>query len=193
MLGFLFGTLCLVGLVAAVRGGCGHRHHGRCGRGWHGRRGCGGWHDGGWHRGRGGWRGGEGPGWGERGGPFRGAGHLPLRFVFERLRTTPGQERVFYEAASELESRLEALRGEAARSRHDLAEALRAGALDTERLNAARERQARELREAQDAVQAALAKVHAALEPAQREQLAALIAQGPSAGPRPDDEPTSWV
>ena len=68
MFGFLIGFLCLALLIGVLRGsrrGCGGGRRGR-GHGWHG--------GGGWRAGRG------GPG------PF-------LGFVFDRLQTTPAQER----------------------------------------------------------------------------------------------------
>src|ERR1700678_438436 len=92
MLGFIVGTVCLIGLVKTLRwgryhrggGGCGYGHHGGGWgrRGWDGR-GYQGDHDGGW-----------GGGWG---GPS-----VLLRALFQRLETTPGQEKVIVAAYEEM-------------------------------------------------------------------------------------------
>jgi Spy/CpxP family protein refolding chaperone len=90
MLGFIFGTVCLVALVKVLRhGGHGWRyaHGGGCGgHGWHGHHG---------HGGCGGGRGfGGGPPWARWGGGGGFGEGFMLRGLFQRLETTPGQEKV---------------------------------------------------------------------------------------------------
>jgi len=112
MIGFLIGTACLIGLVKVLRHG---RHgHGGCGPGYGfgGPRfmrggGCGHGHHhhggGGWGRGR--WGGGDdGP---------RGFGRgFFLRGLFERLQTTPGQEKVILSAVDQVQRTMREARGE---------------------------------------------------------------------------------
>lgn len=96
MLGFLFGSACLAGLVAALyRGGphggrCAHRHGGR---------------------------------------PWDGASWV-LRRVFERLDTSPGQEKVMRQAVDDVRDEARALRDEATRTRADVARAVGAEVYD---------------------------------------------------------------
>ncbi len=97
MFGFLIGTACLIGLIKVARHGggygCGSRY-GSCSSGYE--RGCGG---GGGYQDEGG-----GP-WGRHGGQGRHGGFGPrifLRAAFERLDTTPGQEKVILQAVDEL-------------------------------------------------------------------------------------------
>ena len=85
MSGFIIGLVCLWGLSRVLRG-----RHG-CGPGWRGR----GWHGRGW-RGRG-WSGGG-----------RAGRYWMLRRVFEKLDTTPGQEREIREAVDEVATVAEA-------------------------------------------------------------------------------------
>src|SRR5689334_19084192 len=105
MFGIIFGTACLIGLFKVARAGrCGgygyagyggHEFGGGCGGGW-GRRMHGGWH--GHHHHRGG-------GWGRMG--SRG----PLRYVFARLQTTPGQEKVISEEVEHVMQELQKVKG----------------------------------------------------------------------------------
>ena len=98
MLGFIFGTVCLVALFKVIR-------HGRYGGGWRYAHGC---HGGGFHGHD------EGPGWGRwRGG--RGGGWGPgfmLRGLFTRLETTPGQEKVIRDAFDKVRETVREARGE---------------------------------------------------------------------------------
>jgi Spy/CpxP family protein refolding chaperone len=93
MLGFIFGTVCLVALIKVLRhgrgwhggwryahGGCGHHGYGG-GHGWHG-------HD----------HGHGGPPWARWGGGGGRGGFFGERFLFSRLETTPGQEKVIRDA-----------------------------------------------------------------------------------------------
>src|SRR4051795_13388010 len=97
MLGFIFGTVCLIGLVKVIK---------------HGRR----WGGGGWSGGR----------YGD--GPRR----WMLRRLFQRLDTTPGQEKVISEAFDELQEKFRGVREEMLKGRGVYAKPPRAEAFDTE-------------------------------------------------------------
>jgi len=169
MFGFFIGFLCLALLIAVVRGGR------RCGRGWHGghRRG----------RHRGGWRGGD---WKERG-----RAHF-LGAVFDRLDTTPSQEKEIRGAVEELFERSTDLRREGERSRNDVAALLRTESLDETILGELFARHDERLRDLQKAFADALGRVHQALDPEQRRRLAALIESGPG-GPGWGGPYRGWV
>src|SRR5690349_15673032 len=149
MLGFLIGFASLAGLIAVLRAG----RRGACGRGWHGHHGWG--HHGGWgnhnHHGRGEWRGGGGHGW--------------LRFAFERLDTTPGQEKEIRAAVDELFGKVNALKGEGQATRNDVANALRNDAIDENMLAELFSRHDDKLREAHKAFADAFGRIHGALDP----------------------------
>ncbi len=146
MFGFLIGFACLVGLIAVLK-----RGH-RCGRGWHG-----GWHGGG----RGGWRRGR----------RRGPGAF-LGFVFDRLDTTPSQEKEIRAAVEELFDKGAEMKREARTSRKDVARLLRTESLDETILGEAFARHDERLRELQKAFADALGRVHQALDAEQRARLA---------------------
>src|SRR5512146_2999719 len=58
-------------------------------------------------------------------------GPLPLRFLFRRLRTRPEQERVITAEADALAGEVRALRADLRSSREELADLLKAPAIDT--------------------------------------------------------------
>lgn len=154
MFGFFLGIACLIGLIAVLKGGR------RCGRGWHG---------GGWHRHRGGrWR---------RGGKTR-----YLGFLFDRLETTPGQEKEIRAAVEELMDKGAELRREARASRSDVAKLLRTETLDETILGELFARHDERLRELQKAFADALGRVHQALDPEQRARLADWLASQDDGG-----------
>lgn len=166
MLGFLIGTACLIGLVKVVRYG---RHGGACGgRGWHGHHG--------WHGGHGGWHGHHRGGWGGWG--ARGGGGFWLRGLFERLDTTPGQEKVIKQAVDEVMAATSAARGELEATRRDVAAALRGGIVDETQMGELFARHDEKLREVRKAFVGALAKVNDALDEDQRKKLADLLERG---------------
>lgn len=167
MLGFVIGTLCLIGLVKTLRWGR-HRGYGR-----HGYGGCGG----GWGRGyHGGWGGrrdhGYDGGWG--GGPS-----AMLYGLFRRLDTTPGQEKVIMAAIDEVRAAAREARGEARATRQDVAGAMRAPTFDEVLFGEMFARHDGEVTNLRKALVGALAKVHDALDDKQRAQLADLIESGP--------------
>jgi hypothetical protein len=170
MLGFLIGTVCLIGLVKVIRmGRGGHCGGGGCGRGWHGR--------GGWGRGWGRHHGGGWGGWGGDAG-FRGGSGFFLRGIFERLDTTPGQEKVIKEAVEEIFGATRTLRGELEQTRRDIASAVRSGTVDEVAMGELFARHDDKLRELRKAVIGSLSKVNEALDEDQRKRLADLLERG---------------
>ncbi|MGK4006361.1 periplasmic heavy metal sensor [Sorangium sp. So ce1036] len=155
MLGFVFGTACLIGLFMALKRG---RH--ACGAPW----------DAG------------PPFFGRRG--FGGRGfrrRFFLSFLFDRLDTTPAQEKVIVAAFDELRAAADAQRGEIRGTRADVAAAMRSPSFDETRLGELFARHDTAIEALRRAAVGALGKVHAVLEDRQREQLADLIEIGPAA------------
>lgn len=154
-------------------------HHGPGGWGWRHARCHGPWpghSDGGW----GGY--GSEPEPGVRGWHDWRGERFVLGRVLARLRVTPGQERVITEAWAELRGELEQLRGEARRTRADIAAALRKPAFDEVLLGELYARHDRALEAARKGLVGFLAKTHDALEEEQRQMLADLIERGFWAG-----------
>lgn len=159
MIGFLIGTVCLIGLVKTLRHG----------RGWHG----GGCHGGGCHGGgHGRWRWGGGGGGGFR---RRGA----ARFLFELLDATPGQEKVILAAMDDVRAAGDESRKRWRAARTEAAQAIRGDLLDEAALREASAKLDAAGQTLRDAMTAALTKVHEALEPDQRRRLAELLDDGP--------------
>jgi hypothetical protein len=190
MFGFLIGTVCLIGLIKVIRhgrGGCGGgygygppwargRRGGGCGYLRHG-----GYDDGpdpeggrwGRHeRGPGFWGGGGG-GWGS------GRGFL-LRALFERLDTTPGQEKVILAAVDEMREAGRTIRSEMRASRADFAKAARSEHFDEVLLGEMFAKHDSAIEALRKSAVGAMAKVHEALDEKQRARLADLIENGPS-------------
>ena len=165
MCGFLIGTACLIGLIVTLRrgrGGCGS--YGRGGFGWRGGRGFGPWGEG-----RGDFtnqRGWSGKRW------F-------LRGLFERLDTTPGQEKVIVAAIEEMREAGEALRGELRQTRSDVAKAARSASFDETVIGETFARHDQALETMRKAAVGAMAKIHAVLDDKQREVLADVIESSP--------------
>jgi Heavy-metal resistance len=193
MLGFLVGTVCLIGLVKVVRRGrrWGYGHHHHFGGGpW----GCGGhraWRHGGggWHGGPGGWEGRDAwndedddfDRWEGRGGG-RGPGFFGLRAVFARLDTTPGQEKAIKAAFEELRAKARGVKDDARGMRGDLATALRGESLDAETLGTVASRASGAVDALRDAAIGAVLKVHEVLDERQRAIAADLLESGPRFG-----------
>lgn len=155
MLGFLVGTACLIGLVLVLRG------RRRFGFGPWASRGC--------HRGRHdyGGRGGD-AGW--RGGP-RGA----LRWMFERLETTPGQEKVVLAAVDDLRAHGQGAKEKLRSATSEVATTLGADVFDEAAARAGFEKMENVVIETREAVLGALGRVHEALDSRQRKELAAML------------------
>jgi hypothetical protein len=181
MLGFLIGTVCLIGLFKVVRHG---RHYGH-----------------GYGHGGGPWRSyaggcghhGHGPyGWGGRGGwddeedfaPWerRGGGSFGLRAIFGRLDTTPGQEKAIKAAFDELRAKARAVKDDARGMRGDLATALRGESLDAETLGTVASRASGAVDALRDAAIGAVLKVHDVLDERQRGIAADFLESGPRFG-----------
>lgn len=189
MFGFVIGALSLIGLVKALRAGrgCGYGRMGACGgRGWHGGHGWGhhhgGWgHGGGWghHGGGGGW-GHHGGGWGrhESGGQQSGRNAFGLRWVFERLDTTPGQEKVIRQAFDEVREAMSSGQGELEATRREIAAAIRSGQIDETQMGELYARHDEKLRAVRTTFFGALAKVTEALDEDQRKTLADMLDRG---------------
>ncbi|GAB4207390.1 MAG: hypothetical protein OHK0013_25000 [Sandaracinaceae bacterium] len=189
MFGFVIGALSLFGLVKVLRAGhgCGsyHRMGSACGWGGPGGHHHGGWgrwghHHGGWGRWghhHGGWD--HHGGWsGEARGGFRGRGGFGLRWVFEHLDTTPGQEKVIRQAFDEVRGSLDAAQDELDATRRDIAAAIRAGHVDETRMGELYARHDEKLRAVRTTFFAALARVTEALDEDQRKRLADLLDRG---------------
>jgi uncharacterized membrane protein len=139
MLGFLFGTACLLGLVWMFKRG---RHGGRCGR----------------RSERRSWM---------------------LRWVYERLDTTPGQEKVIRSAVEDVFDKLRETKQTLKDSRSDVARAFRADDFNAEILGDVFSRHDGALDELRRSVVGALAKVHDVLDERQRARLAELFESMP--------------
>jgi hypothetical protein len=148
MLGILFGTACLIGLIKVTRGGWGHGYgHWRT-------RGCGGGHSGRRGFGRGGWM---------------------LRGLFERLETSPGQERVILDAVDEVREAASRFHDESDTARRDVADALKGAHLDQEKVRGVFERFDAKAEDVKKALMSNLSKIHEALDERQRVELASLL------------------
>ncbi len=203
MFGFLIGTLSLIGLVKVLRAGSPRM----CGGGWrgHGGGGCGsrgygpgpwghgrggGWGHGGWGHGGGGqWgRDGRGPDFdrgapesrdGRDAGPF---GLIPLRFLFQTLDTTVGQEKVIKAAYNEVKEAMRHGEGEAEETRAQIANAIRRGTVDETEMGELYARHDEKLRTIRTAFFGALAKVTDALDEDQRKKLADMLERSERGG-----------
>ena len=187
MLGIIVGTAALIGLIKVLRGGrrWGHGYgHGRCGS-TGGGAGCdegGGCGGGGFrrhHHGFGGWRGGwrGGRDWGGED-DDAGPGPVLLRGLFERLSTTPGQEKVIAEALKDLRAAFKKSAEEKAKGAKEVAEALRSDDFKTENMGEAFAHLEEGTNAVRDATFSALAKIHEALDERQRKILADIVGRG---------------
>jgi Heavy-metal resistance len=156
MLGFLLGTVCLIGLFKVARGGYGYGG-GRCGGGGFGG-GFGGRHE---------WR--HGPG-------SRGFGpRFFLRRIFERLDTTPGQEKVILQAANELRDAFGSAKSELRDSRADFARVFRGEVVDEAALSDIFVKHDTVISATRRTAVEAVRKAHEALTDEQRSQVADFI------------------
>jgi uncharacterized membrane protein len=132
----------------------------------------------------GGWRGHHRGGWG--GPPWaRGPGKsFWLRALFAKLDTTPGQEREIRSAIEDFQREARGAKDGFKGAREKLAEAFGASELDEALLVEARAAAEDVTGKVKDAFAATLRRIHAVLDPKQRERLAELLAKGPrSRGP----------
>jgi Spy/CpxP family protein refolding chaperone len=187
MLGFIFGTVCLVALFKVLR-------HGRWGGGWRHAHGCGygggGFHD---HGHGDGW----GPGFGRSRGPWgRGGGFGPgfmMRGLFSRLETTPGQEKVIRDAFDKVREAAREARGEW-RDTSELSSLLRGETFDRTAAEGISGKADASFAKVRVVLVEALAQIHEALDDRQRRILADFIesrGRGFFTGPFGRSRPTS--
>jgi hypothetical protein len=168
MFGFFFGALCLAGMVFVLRRPYAFGYGG----GWHGHRGYG----------RYGWRGGE-P-WGEsgRGSTMPGRARMRLRWVYQRLGTSPAQETVFADAAESVANAAQGFRGEWEQSRGELGRAMRGESFESEVLRSAFARHDERLHALRELLVTEAMRVHEVLDGRQRAALADLLERAPGRG-----------
>jgi Spy/CpxP family protein refolding chaperone len=166
MLGFIFGTVCLVALIKVLRHG--HGHHG-----WryaHG--GCGGHGYGGWHGHHGG-RGFGGP-WGRWGGGGGFGEGFMMRGLFSRLETTPGQEKVIKDAFQKVRETVKEARGEW-QDKSELISLLRGDTFDRTAAEGLSGKADASFAKVRVVIVEALAQIHEALDDRQRRILADFV------------------
>lgn len=166
MLGFIFGTVCLVALIKVLRHG--HGHHG-----WryaHG--GCGG--HGGWHGHHGGGRGFGGPPWARWGGGGGFGEGFMMRGLFSRLETTPGQEKVIKDAFQKVRDTFKEARGEW-QDKSELISLLRGETFDRTAAEGLSGKADASFAKVRVVIVEALAQIHEALDDRQRRILADFI------------------
>lgn len=161
MIGFVIGTICLIGLAKVVR----HHRYGHCHGG--GGRGCG---RRGFGRGRGRWRG-RGGGWGR----FAGGGGPGVEYVVSALGLSEDQERQVRDELRAFRKRVEPMRAELSRSRRDLGSAMRGDSFDETVAGEMFARHDDLLRDARGELVGLLATVHAVLDDDQRRILASIL------------------
>jgi hypothetical protein len=119
--------------------------------------------------------------WGHHGYGHHGGGRSwrgRLRWLFMRLETSPGQEKVIVEAADALTESFAKLRDELGPTRTAVAQTLRGEHFDASTLKETQARHDVLLEELRKTLQQSLAKVHEALDPKQRRELADILEHG---------------
>ncbi len=165
--GLIWGA-CALAVVAVLK----HRRHAY----WHG--GC----QGGGYGGGYGGSGGGGP-WGSRHGRFRGFGFRAiLRGLFERLDTTPGQEKAIVAAIEELRESMTGAKQSLKETRKDFADAFRRGPIDEPAMADIFARHDTILSETRRKAVEAVGRIHEALDDRQRAEVADLLERGPGFG-----------
>ena len=125
-----------------------------------------------WRRGRSG-----AGGYGYRGGGPR---RWMLRKLFERLDTTPGQEKVVMAAVDDVQRKAWSARSGLFAARGEVAKALRTETFDSAAINEVLEKQQAALDELKKSVREGLQSIHEAMSPEQRGHLADLVEFGPA-------------
>ncbi|MBZ4416728.1 periplasmic heavy metal sensor [Myxococcus sp. RHSTA-1-4] len=105
-------------------------------------------------------------------------GRARLRWLFERLETSPGQEKVIVKTVDEVMEAFAKVRDEVGPSRAALGRALRGEQFDGAALRELYTRHDVALDNLRRTVQGGLAQVHEALDPRQRRELADLLEHG---------------
>lgn len=133
-------------------------------------------------RGYGGWDQ-EGPGFRRGRGGWRGFGvRAVLRRMFERLDTTPGQEKVIVKAVEDLRESMGHAKDELKGSRSDFAAAFRNGLVDEASMADMFVKHDTVISETRRKVVEAVGRIHEALDDSQRNELADIIEKGPGFG-----------
>lgn len=117
--------------------------------------------------------------WGRYGRHGGGWSRWMLRRLFQRLDTTPGQEKVIAEAVHDAQRVMWQAREQLFRARSEYARAMRGESFDNEAVNAAFEQQQASIDEVKKTLKEKLQAIHEALDPRQRGLLADLIEFGP--------------
>lgn len=112
------------------------------------------------------------------GGPGRWSWRGRMRWVFERLDTSPGQEKVLVQAAEELTEAFEKLRDELSARRAAIARSLRGETFDPAALHELDARHDELIDNLRKTLRISLSKIHEALDPRQRRELADLLEHG---------------
>ena len=99
-----------------------------------------------------------------------------LRWLFEELETTPGQEKAILSSLDNLRDQLENGRGELDAARNELAQAIGGDVLDEPALNAALARVEGFSSKMRSEIVRGVTEIHGALDGRQRRQIAELIA-----------------
>ena len=102
----------------------------------------------------------------------------PMRWVFERLDTSPGQEKVLVQAAEDVSEAASKLRDLWGDTRAGWAKSLRGEAFDAAALRELDAQQDARIEELRKTIHASLGRIHEALDPKQRQELADLIERG---------------
>ncbi len=110
---------------------------------------------------------------------MRRRGPARLGWLFRRIGARPEQERAVRAEMDALSEAFLALRGDARALRGDLADLLAAPELDPAKVGAALDARLARVEALRGRFAEALARIHAALEPAQREALAAMVRASP--------------
>ena len=127
------------------------------------------------------WGGGYGYGGGYGGRMGGGPRQWMLRRLFQRLDTTPGQEKVIAEAFDTLREKAQAFREGVFASRADVAKAVTGEHFDTETVRDAFAKHEVQFDGLKNALIEQMQKVHEALNPEQRKQIGQLLEYGPRA------------
>jgi Spy/CpxP family protein refolding chaperone len=122
--------------------------------------------------------------WHHRHGP--GGWRRRMRWLFERLDTSPSQEKLFVQAADELTEAFEKLRDEYGPTRAAIARTLRGESFDTAGLRELDARHDALVEDLRRRLRTSLSRLHEALEPRQRRELADLLEHGWGYGHRHD-------
>jgi Spy/CpxP family protein refolding chaperone len=116
--------------------------------------------------------------WHRHGGPSRWSWRGRMRWLFERLDTSPGQEKVIIQAADDLTEAFEKMRDEMSATRAAIARSLRGETFDAATLRELDARHDELIDNLRKTLRTSLSRVHEALDPKQRRELADLLEHG---------------